>query len=1044
MMKTLLQSFLISLCMVLGTNSINGQCDNGTNYYPTTPFTPPPLAWSSAALDNWAGEVIPINVRTGYEYQFSTCGTYGGVTATYDTQLSLYDDNRNVVAFNDDFSGCTGYTSYVKWIATYDGVAYLHLNEYYCATNMNRTQVMIYSTPVAAPVLCANLDFGQDFESGNSDIAITSGIGGSGTINAASANTSAYGLQLQGNTSSYWYSPYSTGPDAFANSPHHISSASRDICAGTQPMLTLTFDKKQMSSYSVNYSWFRLTVNGIPVADNVGDIYFNRAGNSTWRTLTYDLSSYAGTDITVAWEFCGKYYIGYTSTGDGGDAVFIDNIKIMESTATPPPSVPGTIAGDDEPNEGTQNLVYTVALDNNVDTYSWTLPTNWAIVSGQGTNTITVAAGNYDGNISVVANNSVGSSSPRTLAVDVALIERVFPYSETFESETNDLTSASLLGFDFNANGWRNITGDHADWRTYSGTTPSSYTGTSGIDHSEGTSSGKYLYMESSSPMYPNKAFDLISPAFDLRSTTTPILTFWFNMETNNINSELALTYSLDNGTTWSANVNFMDNNVSSTANVIGDMGSNWRQGLVDLTFLNNERSVMFKITGTTGSTYSSDLCLDDIKLVDADNTSVDVGENLTISANYSGATGFVLNGTDAQVVTSNNSTIPDLTIDNSNGVTINGDITIDALTLTNGKITMNPINVLTAGSIAGTFNTNNHIIGSVKRTSTYPTYLIFPTGDGTNYRPIVLLPQNSTPSEYKVIYNNSSHSSVNFSQYPDGTPTGSNLHSIANGYYWDIEKSIGSAPARIGIGWDATMNVIAPTDIVVAHYNSTTNQWENIMGNFTSSGTASSGTALSDYTSDFSPFGFGSQGGGNALPVELLSFTGTERHGEVTLNWQVASQVNNDMFQIHKSLDAKDWEFVGAVKGNGNTNAEFSYYLIDNKPYTGRSYYQLTQVDHDGKSEVFKPITINVESTVQIVLSPNPALENVFLRSNEMLYGTTTITVINAIGKIMYEETFENKFNTLKIDLEDYTRGFYLLNIKNDQKNETLRFVKK
>ena len=49
-----------------------------------------------------------------------------------------------------------------------------------------------------------------------------------------------------------------------------------------------------MSSYSVNYSWFRLTVNGIPVADNSGDTYFNRAGNSTWRTLTYDLSSIIG------------------------------------------------------------------------------------------------------------------------------------------------------------------------------------------------------------------------------------------------------------------------------------------------------------------------------------------------------------------------------------------------------------------------------------------------------------------------------------------------------------------------------------------------------------------------------------------------------------------------------------------------------------------------------------------------------------------------------------------------------------------------------
>jgi len=1042
MMKTLLKTILISLFIGMGIISINGQCNNGTNYYPTTPFSPADNAWSYASTSSWAGEVIPINVRINYDYQFSTCGTYGGVTASYDTQLTLYDDRGNVVAYNDDGTGCS-LQSVINYTALYNGVLYLHLNEYNCQSNTISTQVMMYCAPASAPITCAPLDYLEDFESGTSDITITSGIGGSGVIDATSGNSSLNGLHLQGNTSSYWYTPYTTGADAFNSSPHHIVTASRDICASTDPIVKLTFDKMQTYTWNVNYCWFRLTVDGVPIASTNGNIYFN-GSNNTWTPIEYDLSAYAGVDFTVAWESCNKYYTGYTSTGMGGDAVYIDNISITESVGVNPPTTPGVIVGDDQPNEATANLTYTVAIENNVSSYAWTVPTNWAIISGQGTNTITAAAGNYDGNISVVATNSAGSSSPRTMAVDVALIERTFPYNETFDNETKDVATASLTGFTFDANGWRNISGDNADWRTYSGTTPSSYTGTSGIDHSMGTSSGKYLYMESSSPMYPNKTFSIISPAFDLRSTTTPILTFWFNMETDNTNSELALTYSLDNGTTWSNDVNFMDNTVSGSANIVGDMGSNWRQGLVDLTFLQAQRSVMFKITGTTGSTYSSDICLDDVKLVDAANTSIDVGENLTISTNYSGATGFVLNGTDAQVVTSNNSSIPDLTVDNSNGVTINGDITITALTLTNGHITMGSGNVLTTDGISGTFNANNHIIGSLNRTSTNTVVKVFPIGDGTNYRPIMLMPQTSTTSEYTAIYNNVGHSSVDFSTYPNGTPTGSNLHSIANGYFWDIEKGVGSTPARIGISWDATMNVIAPPDIVVAHYNSTTSQWENIMGSNVASGTASSGIALSDYTSDFSPFGFGSGNGGNALPIELLSFTGTEHHGEVTLNWDVASQVNNDMFQIHKSLNTSEWEFVGAVKGNGNTNAELSYYLIDNNPYVGRSYYRLTQIDYNGKSEVFKPITINVESTVEITLSPNPAEGAISLRMNEMLYGVTTITVINAIGEIMYDKTFDNKFNTLKIDLEDYAKGFYLLNIKNNQKNETLRFIKK
>ena len=1010
-MKTLLKTFLLSLFMGLGIISIHGQCTHTFTGY-------------DSFGDGWNGARAIITVNGAIAGQ---CDMLSGSSETIQFQAS--DGDLIKLGW---LSGSYDYE--ISWDVKDGGNNTIAMGIY------GDLAVGAGACPAAIP--CATLDYGQDFETGGALMSATNASGSSVGIDATSANASLYGVHMQGNTSSSWYTPYTTGAGAFNASPAHISTITRVICAPSQPTVTLMFDKKQTYTYNVDYAWFRVTVDGTAIADNNGDIYFN-GSNNTYKTYTYDLSKYTGTDFVLGFEACNKYYTGYTSTGMGGDATYIDNIKVTQSSTLAPPSTPGTIAGNTEPNEATTNLVYTVALDNNVDSYVWTVPTNWIITSGQGTNSVTVTSGNYDGNVSVIAVNMAGNSNPKTLAIDVALTEDTFPYSETFDNESNDITSASVIGFDFNANGWRNITGDDADWRTYSGTTPSSYTGTSGIDHSTGTSSGKYLYMESSSPMYPNKTFDLISPAFNLRSTTTPILTFWFNMETDNSNSALALKYSLDNGATWSANINFMDNNVSSTANVIGDMGSNWRQGLVDLSFLKTERSVMFKITGTTGSTYSSDLCLDDIKLVDADNTSVDVGENLTISANYSGATGFVLNGTAAQVVTSSNSTIPDLTINNSNGVTINGSITVDALTLTNGLLTMNTNDVLATEMISGTFNNNNHIIGLVKRKSNSTTSMTFPVGDGTNYRPVYITPQTSNTSDYSVIYNNSSHSSVNFSQYPNGTPTGTSLHSIANGYYWDIAKGTGSTPAKIAIGWDATMNVTVANDIVVAHYNSTTSQWENIMNGNIASGTASSGTATSDYTSDFSPFGFGSSTGGNALPVELLSFSGRENNGDILLNWQVASQINNDMFQIHKSRDAREWELVGAVKGNGNTNAEFSYYLVDESPYMGRSYYQLTQIDYNGVSEVFKPITVELMSTIELTISPNPVEDILYLKMNETIHGTTKISIVNTIGKTIYEKTFIGDFNTLRLNVEKYRKGYYLLNIDNKAKKGTLKFIK-
>ena len=142
----------ILLLSILGYS----QCDNGTNYYPSSIYTPSIGSWGYASTCNWAGEVIQVNVTSGDTYQFSTCDNYGGVLASYDTQLTLYDGSGTVIAFNDDYFGCSGYSSYINWTATYTGVLYVHLNEYNCVTNMTCTRVMIYRTEQQQPGPCTN------------------------------------------------------------------------------------------------------------------------------------------------------------------------------------------------------------------------------------------------------------------------------------------------------------------------------------------------------------------------------------------------------------------------------------------------------------------------------------------------------------------------------------------------------------------------------------------------------------------------------------------------------------------------------------------------------------------------------------------------------------------------------------------------------------------------------------------------------------------------------------------------------------------------
>jgi hypothetical protein len=150
------------------------QCDNGTNYYPSTVYDPQVGSWGSASNCNWAGEVIRINVVNGDTYELSTCDGQGGVLASYDTQLTLFDGSGNLVAFNDDYTGCAGYTSYLSYTATYDGVLYVHLTEYDCIANQTCTRVMIKRTeaPVGNGGVGNNISYyqvGVDYSSTSSN-----------------------------------------------------------------------------------------------------------------------------------------------------------------------------------------------------------------------------------------------------------------------------------------------------------------------------------------------------------------------------------------------------------------------------------------------------------------------------------------------------------------------------------------------------------------------------------------------------------------------------------------------------------------------------------------------------------------------------------------------------------------------------------------------------------------------------------------------------------------------------------------------------------
>lgn len=145
------------------------------------------------------------------------------------------------------------------------------------------------------------------------------------------------------------------------------------------------------------------------------------------------------------------------------------------------PASPGIISGNTSVCSGT-SYTYSVAAVSGATSYTWTVPTGTTITSGQNTNSITVSAGATNGNISVSASNSCGTSALRTLAISSSSSPSqpgtISGLTSFCSGTTNTYSIAAVSG------------ATSYTWTVPTGTTISSGAGTNSITAVSGSTSG--------------------------------------------------------------------------------------------------------------------------------------------------------------------------------------------------------------------------------------------------------------------------------------------------------------------------------------------------------------------------------------------------------------------------------------------------------------------------------------------------------------------------------------------------------------------------
>ena len=369
----------------------------------------------------------------------------------------------------------------------------------------------------------------------------------------------------------------------------------------------------------------------------------------------------------------------------------------------------------------------------------------------------------------------------------------------------------------------------------------------------------------------------------------------------------------------------------------------------------------------------------------------------------------------------------------------------VNSLNLSNVNIVLNDTLVIAStGSIVGG-SSSSHVktlagrliqngIGSTGRNGA----ISFPVGTSSSYNPVVLTNSGTTDNFSVKVINNV------FDSYSGETGSLTVNNNAVNKTWFIKEETVGGSNSSITLQWNSLDELSG-----FSNANSYVSRNSGTAWLASPSGSASGSnpyTRTLTGVNTFNAFGVGS---GGTLPVKLISFAGSIENKISYLTWATSSEINNKGFEVERSLNGVDFENVGYVKGNGNSNAINNYVFNDNLSTINQLpiaigittiYYRLKQLDFDGNFEYSNTIVVKeiegIEFENNIVISPNPFNNELQVTYSLQNANAVNLVFIDAVGRQVLNKTIQSVKGTNNVtinDLELLKAGVYFARIESD-----------
>jgi hypothetical protein len=175
----------------------------------------------------------------------------------------------------------------------------------------------------------------------------------------------------------------------------------------------------------------------------------------------------------------------------------------------------------------------------------------------------------------------------------------------------------------------------------------------------------------------------------------------------------------------------------------------------------------------------------------------------------------------------------------------------------------------------------------------------------------------------------------------------------------------------------------------------------------------------------------------GEALPVELNSFTGKVVQNNIILDWSTATETNNHGFEIQRSLSSGGFQTIAFINGHGTSTEKHYYSFTDKNPEAGKNIYRLKQLDYNGQFEYSKGIVIEAGGPARFDLFqnyPNPFNPSTTITFALAADSRVTMKIYNIIGQellILFKGELSAGKHSVKFNASGYPSGIYFCRLE-------------